>query len=81
MGILENVSLIAGYDPSIPNFALRTMDFVFRNDAADFIINKDTTVEKLGHEYHMQNLWTKTQPYYLQMKQTPPENADEVILI
>jgi hypothetical protein len=57
------------------------MDFVFRHDTPDVIITTDTTVEKLGHEYHMQNLWTKTQPFYLQMKETPPDNADEVILI
>ncbi len=54
------------------------MDFVFRNDAPDFIVNKDTTVEKLGHAYHMQNLWTETQPYYFQLKENPPENADQV---
>jgi hypothetical protein len=40
------------------------MDFVFSNDAPDFIVNMDTTVEKLGHAYHMQEIWTKTQPIY-----------------
>ena len=56
------------------------MDFVFRYDAPDFIINRDMTVEKLAHEFHMHNLWTKTQPYYLQLKENPSENADQVLL-
>jgi hypothetical protein len=33
------------------------MDFVFKNDAADFLIGQLTTVEKLGHSFHMHELW------------------------
>lgn len=39
------------------SISLRTMDFVFKNDAADFLIGQLTTVEKLGHSFHMHELW------------------------
>ena len=54
------------------------MDFVFRNDASDFMINMDTTVEKLGHAFHMQEIWTKAQPFYLELKKNPQPNMRQV---
>lgn len=51
--ILDNSPLV-GYDPKISGFGLRTMDFIFSNDNDHFMINKATTVEKLGHSFHMQ---------------------------
>ncbi len=54
------------------------MDFIIRNDNPDFLCNKLTTVEKLGHAYQMNAVWTKTQKLYLQLKKNPPSNIDQV---
>ncbi len=57
--VLENSPLV-GYDSRISGFGLRTMDFVFGNDNPNFMIKTITSVEKLGHAFHMQAVWTRS---------------------
>jgi hypothetical protein len=54
------------------------MDFVFTNDHQDFLVNKLTTVEKLGHAFHMHAVWAKTQKRYLELKKNLPANMNQV---
>jgi hypothetical protein len=42
------------------------------------MFNMDTTVEKLGHAFHMQEIWTKASPLYLQLKESEPGSMKEV---
>ena len=51
--VLDNSPLV-GYDSRLSGFGLRTMDFIFSHDNDRFMIKGATTVEKLGHTFHMQ---------------------------
>ena len=53
------------------------MDFVFRNDNPDFLIQKLTSVEKIGHSFHMQEMWMKAQKTYSKLKTNPPTDVED----
>ena len=44
----------------------------------DFMLNKATTVEKLGHAFHMQQIWLLAKKHYLQFKENPLADAKEI---
>jgi hypothetical protein len=53
------------------------MGFIFRHDNPDFLIQRLTTVEKLGHSFHMQEMWMKAQKTYFQLKTNPPPDVED----
>jgi len=71
-------SPLVGYDDSLKSYAFKTMDFVFSHDSPDFMLNKATTVEKLGHAFHMQQTWLLAKEHYIQFKENPLANAEEI---
>ena len=54
------------------------MDFIFNHDHPDFLVKRLTTVEKLAHSFHMQQIWMKAQVVYQRLKSHPPKNVEEV---
>ena len=54
------------------------MDFIFNHDHPDFLVKRLTTVEKLAHSFHMQQIWMKAQVVYQKLKSQPPKNVEEV---
>ena len=54
------------------------MDFIFNHDHPDFLVKRLTTVEKLAHSFHMQQIWMKAQKVYQKLKSQPPKNVEEV---
>jgi hypothetical protein len=53
---LKNSVLVISFLPFISP-AFQAMDFVFRNDGPNFMQLRGTTMEKLGHLIHMQEVW------------------------
>jgi hypothetical protein len=49
----------------LPNsYPLRIMDFIFSKDSTTFFTPNYTTVEKLGHAFHMQDVWLHSKEHY-----------------
>ena len=46
------------------SFSFQTMDYVFKNDNPDYLVSNATTVEKLGHAFHMHEIWVQAQTEY-----------------
>ncbi len=72
------VFFLSGYNLSLSDYSLQIMDFIFSHDNPYFLVNKLTTVEKLGHAYQMHAVWAETQKFYLELKKNPPANIDQV---
>ena len=45
---------------------------------SDFMLNKATTVEKLGHAFHMQQTWLLAKEHYLHFKENSLADANEI---
>jgi hypothetical protein len=67
-----------GHNLSISDYSLQIMDFIFSHDNSDFLVNKLTTVEKLGHAFQIHAVWAKTQKFYLELKKNSPANINQV---
>ena len=50
------------------------MDFIFSHDNENFLIKGLTTLEKLGHSFHMQHMWAKAQKTYFKLKSSNTED-------
>ena len=70
--ILFNAPM-AGYDEDFQTMALKVMSYYMLHDKPDFVVHGLNTLEKLGHQYHMHEVWKAAAPIYQMMKENPPD--------
>ena len=65
-------------DPNILTNNMRMLDFILRNNddtrASYFIMNGLSSLEKLAHHAHMDELYARTKPVYEQLLKNPPKD-------
>ena len=77
----EDEKPVLAYAPSrvspfkFPGFA--SLDFVLSNndEPETFLVNGMTTIEKLSHQFHMIEMWTKAAPIYKDIKARQVDKA------
>ena len=61
-----------GYDTSFKTIGMRHLDQVLRNmDKKDWYLTNYNTLEKLVHTIHMDEVWTRTKVWYLNLFSYP----------
>ena len=73
--ILFNAPL-AGYDEDFQTMALKVMSYYMLHDKPDFVVHGLNTLEKLGHQYHMHEVWKAAAPIYQMMKENPSTDME-----
>ena len=60
-------------DNEIESLSMKSMDFVLSNNdnTNEFYISGVTTLEKLTHVAHMEEIWTKTKAVYQKIRKSP----------
>jgi len=75
--ILFNAPL-RGYSNRFDTWALKIMDWFMLNDAPYLYQNKANTLEKISHQYHMHEIYTRAAKIYKSLEENPPSNIENV---
>merc|ERR1711915_1015032 len=63
---------MVGYNKAFKTMAMKLMSYVMKNERPDFSVQGLNHWEKVGHAYHMQEIYTAAAPIYKRMKEYPP---------
>merc|ERR1719427_909444 len=56
--------------------ALKVLAWFMMNDRTDLIQANTNTLEKVGHQYHMQEIYKAAGPIYQELKKNPPQDDE-----
>lgn len=65
-----------GYDEDFKTMALKVLSYFMLNDKPDFYQQGVNIWEKIGHQYHMHEIYAAAAPIYRKMKDNPPTDPD-----
>eukprot|EP00092_Neocalanus_flemingeri_P043476 GFUD01047923.1.p1 GENE.GFUD01047923.1~~GFUD01047923.1.p1 ORF type:complete len:503 (-),score=125.73 GFUD01047923.1:62-1495(-) len=63
---------LLGYNPDLHTMSLKVLAFVMQHEGPDFGIQGVNVWEKVGHQFHMQEMYAATAPLYQALKSNPP---------
>merc|ERR1711872_930532 len=63
---------IWGYEERFSTWALKIMDWFMINDRPHLYETGSTTLQKIGHQYHMQELYSRASEIYKELRENPP---------
>merc|ERR1711872_591804 len=63
---------IWGYEDRFSTWALKIMDWFMINDRPHLYETGSTTLQKIGHQYHMQELYSRASEIYKELRENPP---------
>jgi len=63
-----------GYSDRFDTWALKIMDWFMLNDHPYLFETGVNVIEKLTHQYHMQEIYIKAAKFYFELLETPPED-------
>eukprot|EP00092_Neocalanus_flemingeri_P099168 GFUD01126506.1.p1 GENE.GFUD01126506.1~~GFUD01126506.1.p1 ORF type:complete len:542 (-),score=132.31 GFUD01126506.1:109-1641(-) len=63
---------LLGYNPDLHTMSLKVLAFVMQHEGPDFGIQGVNVWEKVGHQFHMQEMYAATAPVYQSLKSNPP---------
>jgi len=69
---------LRGYSNRFDTWALKIMDWFMLNDAPYLYQNKANTLEKISHQYHMHEIYTRAAKIYKSLEENPPSNIENV---
>jgi len=69
---------IWGYEDRFGTWALKIMDWFMLNDKPYLYQNRVNTLEKITHQYHMQEIYERAAVIYNQLLESPPEDVTNV---
>jgi len=67
---------LAGFDEDFKTMAMKLMAYFMLNDNPDFVTQGTNTLEKVTHQYHMNEIYAAAAPLYRSMKKNPPKDVD-----
>jgi len=67
-----------GYEDRFGTWALKIMDWFMLNDQPYLYQNRANTLEKITHQYHMQEIYERAAVIYKQLIESPPEDVTKV---
>ena len=63
---------LAGYNEHFKTMSMKVMSYIMLNDRPDFGMTNLNTLEKVGHWYHMHEIYAIASEMYREMKLSPP---------
>merc|ERR1719516_712381 len=67
-----------GYEDRFGTWALRIMDWFMLNDQPYLYQNRANTLEKITHQYHMQEIYQRAGKIYQKLAENPPEKVTDI---
>jgi len=69
---------LRGYSNRFDTWALKIMDWFMLNDAPYLYHNKINTLEKIGHQYHMHEIYARAAEIFKSLEENPPADIENV---
>jgi len=69
---------LRGYSNRFDTWALKIMDWFMLNDAPYLYHNKINTLEKIGHQYHMHEIYARAAEIFRSLEENPPADIENV---
>jgi len=67
-----------GYEDRFDTWALKIMDWFMLNDTPYLYQNRANTLEKITHQYHMQEIYQRAGQIYQQLMKNPPKKVKDI---